>query len=84
MWLLCGLIHKPKNVTTISYALSSQSCDAVYLRKKKKIRQQHQFSLLLLASNPREAKTSNYCINYSNLVDIIFCVLRNRKVLGDI
>lgn len=36
VWLLCGLIHKPKNVTTISYALSSQSCDAVYLKKKKK------------------------------------------------
>lgn len=86
MWLLCGLIHKPKNVTTISYALSSQSCDAVYLKKKKKkkLRQQHQFSLLLLASNPREAKTSNYCINYSNLVDIIFSVLRNKKVSADI
>lgn len=36
VWLLCGLIHKPKNVATISYALSSQSCDAVYLWKKPK------------------------------------------------
>lgn len=36
VWLLCGLIHKPKNVTTISYALRSQSCDAVYLWKKPK------------------------------------------------
>lgn len=34
VWLLCGLIHNPKNVATNSYALSSQSCDAVDLRKK--------------------------------------------------
>lgn len=59
MWLLCGLIHKPKNVATISYALSSQNCDAVDLREKTR-GEQHQFSHSLLDSNPSEAKTSNY------------------------
>lgn len=35
VWLLCGLIHKPKNVTTISYALSSQSCMQCIWKEKK-------------------------------------------------
>lgn len=41
----------------------------------EKPRQQHQFSLLLLAWNPSKAKTNNYCMNYSNLVYIIWNVL---------
>lgn len=76
VWLLCGLIHKPKNVATISYALSSQNCDAVDLREKTQ-GEQHLFSRSLLDSNPSEAKTSNYWINYSNweyiIWDLFFC-----------
>lgn len=47
---------------------------SVFEKKKRKEnpRQQHQFSLLLLASNPSEAKASNYCMNYSYLVHIIW------------
>lgn len=41
VWLLRGLILKPKNVATISYSLSSQSCDGEDLRRRKK---QHQGS----------------------------------------
>lgn len=36
VWLRCGLIHKPKNVATISYALSSQRCDGGDLRKENR------------------------------------------------
>lgn len=35
VWLRCGLIHKPKNVATISYTLSSQRRDGGDLRKRK-------------------------------------------------
>lgn len=35
VWLRCGLIHKPKNVATISYTLSSQRRDGGDLRKSK-------------------------------------------------
>lgn len=61
VWLLCGLIHKPKNVATISSTLSSQSCDGVDLRKnkkknKKKTRQKHQLSLLLLLEIPASSE----------------------------
>lgn len=58
VWLLRGLILKPKNVATISYSLSSQSCDRV--EKNAAPRQPHQFSLLLLALNRSEAKDSNH------------------------
>lgn len=40
VWRLRGLILKPKNVATISYSLSSHSCDRVDLRRRKKKQKQ--------------------------------------------
>lgn len=81
VWLRCGLIHKPKNVTTISYALSSQNCDGVDLRKKKKkkqdqTRQQNQSSLF---SAGFKSKKSSYLINSSDWEYIIRHQLFSRS-----
>lgn len=63
VWLLCGLIHKPKNVATISSTLSSQSCDGVDLRKnkkknKKKNKAEASTFSFTAASNPSEQRAT--------------------------
>lgn len=69
VWLLCGLIHKPKNVATISSTLSSQSCDGVDLRKNKKKNKKKQgrsINFLFYCCLKSQRAASKHFINDSN------------------